>query len=71
MRPPGPSHSRMKLTRLKMTESERYQVALAQVVRDRGLDTRTPTEEEMAEVRAVAWEKVLKWGLSGSEVPNG
>ena len=54
-----------------MTEGERYQVALAQVFRDRGLDTRTPTEEEMSEARAVAWEKVLKWGLSGSEVPNG
>lgn len=54
-----------------MTEGERYQVALAQVVRDRGLDTRKPTEEEMAEARAVAWEKVLKWGLSGPEVPNG
>ena len=54
-----------------MTEGERYQVALAQVFRDCGLDTRTPTEEEMAEARAVAWEKVLKWGLSGSEVPNG
>ena len=71
MRPPALSHSRMKLTRLKMTEGERYQVALAQVFRDRGLDTRTPTEEEMSEARAVAWEKVLKWGLSCSEVPNG
>lgn len=71
MRLPDRSRSRMKLTRLKMTEGERYQVALAQVFRDRGLDTRTPTEEEMAEARAVAWEKVLKWGLSGSEAPNG
>ena len=71
MRLPALSHSRMKLTRLKMTEGERYQVALAQVFRDWGLDTRTPTEEEMAEARAVAWEKVLKWGLKGSEVPNG
>ena len=71
MRPPALSHSRMKLTRLKMTEGERYQVALAQVFRDRGLDTRTPTEEEMAAARAVAWEKALKWGLAGSEVHNG
>ena len=71
MRLPDRSRSRMKLTRLKMTEDERYQVALAQVFRDRGLDTRTPTEEEMSEARAVAWEKVLKWGLSCSEVPNG
>lgn len=56
-----------------MTENERYQyqVALTQVVRDRGLATRTPTEEEMAEARAVAWEKVLKWGLKNSEAPNG
>lgn len=54
-----------------MTEVERYQVALAQVFRDRGLDTRTPTEEEMAEARAVAWEKVLKWGLASSGVTNG
>ena len=71
MRLPDRSRSRMKLTRLKMTEGERYQVALAQVFRDWGLDTRTPTEEEMSEARAVAWEKVLKWGLSCSEVPNG
>ena len=54
-----------------MTEGERYQVALAQVFRDWGLDTRTPTEGEMTEVRAIAWEKVLKWGLARSEVPNG
>lgn len=56
-----------------MTEGERekYQFAMAQVIHDRGLATRTTTEEEMAEARAVAWEKVLKWGLKGSEVPNG
>lgn len=48
-----------------MTERERYQVALARVVRDRGLDTRTPTEEELAEARAVALEMVWKWGLKG------
>ena len=73
MRPPGLSRSRMKPTRLKMTEGERekYQFALAQIIHDRGLATRTPTEGEMAEVRAIAWEKVLKWGLSRSEVPNG
>ena len=59
----GPSQSRRKKT---MTESERYPAALARVVRDRGLDTRTPTEEELAEARAVAWEMVLKWGLKGS-----
>lgn len=73
MRPPGHSHYRTKPTRLKMTERERekYQFALAQVIHDRGLATRTPTEGEMTEVRAIAWEKVLKWGLKGSEVPNG
>lgn len=56
-----------------MTEGERekYQFALAQVIHDRGLATRTPTEEEIAEVRAVAWEKVLKWGLASSGVTNG
>ena len=56
-----------------MTERERekYQVALAQVIHDRGLTTRTPTEEELAEARSIAWEKVLKWGLKGSEAPNG
>ena len=73
MRPPDLSRSRMKPTRLKMTEGERekYQLALAQVIHDRGLATRTPTEGEMTEVRAIAWEKVLKWGLASSEVPNG
>lgn len=73
MRPPGHSHYRTKPTRLKMTEMERekYQVALAQVIHDRGLATRPPTEGEMTEVRSIAWEKVLKWGLKGSEVPNG
>lgn len=73
MRRPGLSHSRMKPTRLKMTEGERekYQFALAQVIHDRGLATRTTTEEEMAEARAVAWEKVLKWGLASSGVTNG
>ena len=73
MRPPGLSRSRMKPTRLKMTEAERekYQFAMAQVIHDRGLATRTPTEGEMTEVRAIAWEKVLKWGLKGSEAPNG
>lgn len=56
-----------------MTEGERekYQLALAQVIHDRGLTTRAPTEGEMTEVRALAWEKVLKWGLARSEVPNG
>ena len=56
-----------------MTEEERekYQFAMAQVIHDRGLATRTPTEGEMTEVRAIAWEKVLKWGRKGSEVPNG
>lgn len=56
-----------------MTEGERekYQFALAQVIHDRGLATRTPTEGEMTEVRALAWEKVLKWGLAGPEAPNG
>lgn len=54
-----------------MTESERYQAALARVMRDRGLDTRTPTKEELAEARSAAWEMVLKWGLKGSGVPNG
>lgn len=56
-----------------MTERERekYQVAMAQVIHDRGLATRTPTEEEMTEVRAIAWEMVLKWGLAGPEAPNG
>lgn len=49
-----------------MTESEYYQAALARVVRDRGLDTRTPTDKEFAEACAVAWEIVLKWGLKGS-----
>lgn len=49
-----------------MTERERYQVALARVVRARGLDTRTPTEEELAEARAVALEMVWRWGLKGS-----
>lgn len=62
MRMLGPSQSRRKKT---MTERERYQVALARVVRDRGLDTRTPTEEELAEARAVALEMVWKWGLKG------
>ena len=73
MRPPDHSHYRTKPTRLKMTERERekYQVALAQVIHDRGLTTRTPTEEELAEARSIAWEKVLKWGLKGSEAPNG
>lgn len=73
MRPPGPSRSRMKPTRLKMTEGERekYQFAMAQVIHDRGLTTRAPTEGEMTEVRALAWEMVLKWGLARSEVPNG
>lgn len=59
----GPSQYRRKKT---MTERERYQVALARVVRDRCLDTRTPTEEELAEARAVALEMVWKWGLKGS-----
>ena len=56
-----------------MTERERekYQVALAQVIHDRGLATRLPTEGEMSEVRSIAWEMVLKWGLARSEVPNG
>ena len=73
MRPPGPSRFRTKPTRLKMTEDERekYQFALAQVIHDRGLATRTPTEGEMTEVRAAAWEKVLKWGLASSEATNG
>lgn len=56
-----------------MTEGERekYQFALAQVIHDRGLATRAPTEGEMTEVRALAWEMVLKCGLASSEVPNG
>ena len=56
-----------------MTEDERekYQFALAQVIHDRGLATRTPTEGEMTEVRAAAWENVLKWGLASSEATNG
>lgn len=73
MRPLGLSRSRMKLTRLKMTdgEIEKYQFALAQVIHYRGLATRTPTEGEMTEVRAIAWEKVLKWGRARSGVTNG
>lgn len=51
-----------------MTESERYQVALAQVVRDRGLDTREPTEAELRDASGVAWAMVLKWG---SSLPDG
>lgn len=54
-----------------MTEIERYQAALARVVRDRGLDTRTPTEEELAEARAVAWEIVLKWVSRVPGTSNG
>ena len=73
MRPPVHSHYRTKPTRLKTTERERekYQVALAQVIHDRGLATRAPTEGEMTEVRAIAWEKVLKWGLASSGGTNG
>lgn len=73
MRPPGHSRYQMKPTRLKMTEGERekYQFALVQVIHDRGLATRAPTEGEMTEVRALAWEMVLKCGLVSSEVPNG
>lgn len=52
-------------------EIEKYQFALAQVIHDRGLATRTPTEGEMTEVRAIAWEKVLKWGRARSGVTNG
>lgn len=56
-----------------MTEGERekYQFALAQVIHDRGLTTRAPTKGEMTEVRALAWEMVLKWGLASSGVTNG
>lgn len=54
-----------------MTERERYQVALARVVRDRGLDTRTPTDKEFVEACAVAWEMVWKWVSRVPGTSNG